>query len=210
MALLLVPLFQHLNCLCELRRGLGLQTWSPVPLLYPIEWVLFPVSYFCIQAVGFALLKQGFRAAVTWHALVIAIPVLVVGVALFFKGAPPFRCYLDGFQKRVKSMIDVKELETWGDSMAGLNGAGQPLRELRGKDKPEIAAKFTGMRTPTVLVYFNTNRTPQYALLAWGGGFSRHGLFISIDGRSPLGDKDFNFVPWSTTNRVYFFVSGGR
>lgn len=79
-------------------------------------------------------------------------------------------------------MVDVKELETWGDSLSGLSGAGQPFRELRGKGKSEIAGKFTGMGPLPFLVYFKRNGTPQYALLAWGGGFSRHGLYISIYG----------------------------
>jgi hypothetical protein len=208
--LLLVLLFRHFNCFCEFRRGLGLQRWSPVPLLYPIEWLLLLVACISIQAAGFGLLAKGIRSAFSWKAIIVAFVTLICALFLFFRGMPPFRCYLDGFQQRVKMLVKVKDLETWGSSLSEMRGTGQAVQELREKDKPQFLEKFAGMKSPSALVYFGSDGTPQYALLAWGGGFSRYGIFISIGGMSPLGDRDFYFVPWSSTNKVYFFVSGGR
>jgi len=207
LAMSLVPLFIHINCLFEYRRGLGVQNWSPVPLLYPVEWGIIPAVYFCIQLGVFAILGSSRIWNLSWRIFLAAVIAFIFGIFIFFSFGPrPSHCFFEGFQKNAKSKIAVEDIEALRESLMALKGDGQPFRELHGKEKPKLIDGIANNWSPSAIIYFNTNSTPAYLVINWGGAFERYGIFFALDGRSPYGDKDFNFITWSKD--VYFFIGG--
>jgi hypothetical protein len=205
LALLLVPAFQRFDSLCEYRCGLGVQNFSPVPFLWPVELGAISFAYFCIQAVAFALLGFGIRRGLSWLALGGVFATFVISAILYLNGPPPYLSFMEGFQKRIKSKVTVADVQGLRSDLLALQANGQAFRELRGKDKPELLDRLADKHSPSALLYFNATGAPAYLIIDWGGGFERYGLFYALDGRSPFGDKDFDFISWS--NSVYFFHS---
>jgi len=134
-------------------------------------------------------------------ALTLSLVGMVPCLALFFRGTPAL-CFLHGFEERVKAKVRVEDLEKWALELKKLNGGGEASRGL--KRSEELEQLRDEDPHPYWWVYFASNRLPAYAIIAWGGGFGRWGLYISLDGRDPRTDPQFEFVRWS--GNVYFFI----
>jgi hypothetical protein len=194
--------FHLLNCLCEYRRGLGLQKWSPVPLLYPIEWLLVPIIYVCILALCATI--SGVRRKIL-TTLIGACAAFIFGLGLFFSlGKPPARCYLEGFQKNVAGAIRIEEVKQWKQQLLRLTGDTDSMRELRKSEIPNFVSKIKQSYSPRVTITFDGLGNAKFAVLMWGGGFQAYGIIVNLNGQYSTQTTPFIFQEWDKD--IYFFI----
>jgi hypothetical protein len=199
-----VFVLRYFNCLCEYRFGAGVQNWRLVPYAIPLEVILAPILY-----LGVVFLCKWVLASVK-VCLVLeiggAVILVLAAFVLFVTGEAPAKCYLEGFQQRVTSLVLVQDVVQWRQQLLALRGNKDSFRKIQGTKYPGFVSVIGGPFKPEVTVTFDEDGKSRFALIRWGGGFQSYGIIVDLNGRYPAKATPFYFKQW--TDNIYFFVGG--